>query len=218
MSRVDEWGPSSLSIGASQISSQAGYSGTRRAHFRGRQQIDKDYFALQGGTLFLDEVAELPLEVQANLLRVCEAKEVRPVGSDVFKVDVRLVSATLAPLEARVKSGDFRAALLARLRSIITLPPLRSRRDGNLGAVSRFPWSPRFGLTVAKRLLLNDWVENVRGLKGAAEHALLFAQLRSLKTSDLPEMRMSVAATPGRRWMETMRVRRVVTITHGNRW
>ena len=178
--------------------------GHKKGSFSGATTDRQGLFrSAQGGTLFLDEVAELPLEVQANLLRVCETKEVRPVGSDtVFKVDVRLVSATLAPLEARVKSGDFRADLLARLRGVtLTLPPLRSRRDEILALFRRFCGPRDFGLTVAKRLLLNDWVENVRGLKGAAEHALLFCPADGpLRASDLPEnMRRSVAETPGRR-------------------
>jgi DNA-binding NtrC family response regulator len=130
-----------------------------------------------GGTLFLDEIAELPLAVQATLLRVCETNEIRPVGSDqVRKVDVRLVSATHADLDERVAAGLFRADLLARLRGVMcTVPALRDRRDEVLRLFSEFAKGRAFGLTVAKQVLLAIWSENVRGLRRAAEHALLFA-------------------------------------------
>lgn len=129
-----------------------------------------------GGTLFLDEIAELPLAVQATLLRVCETNEIRPVGADALRtVDVRLVSATHANLDERVESGRFRADLLARLRGVTcTVPALSKRRDEILSLFNEFAGGRPFGLTVAKQLLLSSWRENVRGLRRAAHHSLLF--------------------------------------------
>jgi len=83
------------------------------------------------GTLFLDEVAELPLELQAKLLRVLETRTVFPVGArEPVAVDVRIVSAAHRALRREVEVGRFRADLMYRLRVIpIFLPPLRERRD-----------------------------------------------------------------------------------------
>ena len=150
-----------------------------------------------GGTLFLDEIAELPLSVQATLLRVCETNEIRPVGSDqVRKVDVRLVSATHADLDERVASGLFRADLLARLRGVMcTVPALCDRRDEVLSLFSEFANGRGFGLTIAKRVLFANWPENVRGLRRAAEHALLFDDEG---TQILPHHLPALERTPNR--------------------
>ena len=130
------------------------------------------------GTLFLDEVAELPLEVQATLLRVCESNEIRPVGADRSKfVDVRILTATHVDLDERVLEGRFREDLLARLRGVTcVIPPLNERRDEILHLFHRFTGERPFGLTVAKRLLNASWRENVRGVKKAAEQALLYRE------------------------------------------
>jgi DNA-binding NtrC family response regulator len=152
--------------------------GHLKGSFSGASEHRQGLFqTADGGTLFLDEIAELPLPVQATLLRVCETNEIRPVGSDrVRKVDVRLVSATHADLDERVAAGLFRADLLARLRGVMcTVPALCDRRDETLSLFSIFADGRAFGLTVAKQVLLSNWPENVRGLRRVAEHALLFA-------------------------------------------
>jgi DNA-binding NtrC family response regulator len=127
--------------------------------------------AARGGTLLLDEVAEISIGLQANLLRVLEMREVRPVGSTKdFAVDVRVVATSNRELMALVQERVFRSDLYSRLAQwTIRLPPLRERRDdipslthNLLGRCD----APGRALTVelAEALLLHDWPLNVRGL------------------------------------------------------
>jgi DNA-binding NtrC family response regulator len=95
-----------------------------------KQRLGK-FERASGGTLFLDEVGDMPLEMQAKLLRVLQEREIERVGGhDVIKVDVRVVAATNRDIEAAVKNGQFRADLFDRLNVLpLALPPLRARRD-----------------------------------------------------------------------------------------
>jgi len=105
--------------------------GATRGSFTGADRARTGYFSrAHGGTLFLDEIGETPPEVQVLLLRTLETGEIQPVGGEPQRVDVRLIAATDADLEAASAAGRFRAPLLHRLAGYeVRLPPLRARRD-----------------------------------------------------------------------------------------
>ena len=111
---------------------EAEFFGARKGAYTGATQDRKGYFqAAEGGTLFLDEIGDLPLPMQAKLLRVIQERQVRPLGGvQEEPVDVRLVSATHRDLPALVQEGIFRQDLFYRLNVIgLRIPPLRERRE-----------------------------------------------------------------------------------------
>jgi transcriptional regulator with GAF, ATPase, and Fis domain len=115
--------------------------GHEKGAFTGADSRRKGAFEeAHGGTLFLDEVGELPLELQARLLRVLESGEVKPVGaSRPFHVDVRVVAATHRELRAWARLGKFREDLYYRLGVMpLVVPPLRSRRSDIRGLAEHF--------------------------------------------------------------------------------
>jgi DNA-binding NtrC family response regulator len=127
--------------------------------------------AARGGTLLLDEVAEIPIGLQANLLRVLEMREVRPVGStrDVA-VDVRVIATTTHELMQLVQERSFRSDLYSRLAQwTIRVPPLRDRRE-DIPALTRNlldrcdAGGRALTVDLAEALLMHDWPLNVRGL------------------------------------------------------
>ena len=133
-----------------------------------------------GGTLFLDEVGDMPLALQAKLLRVLENKEVFRIGSnEAIKVNVRLVSATHRDLEAAVAEGKFRQDLYHRLKVMtVTLPPLRERREDIMLLTAHFikEFNAQHGKdvrTVAepvrRAMMAYDWPGNVRELRNFME-------------------------------------------------
>lgn len=151
----------------------------------------------EGGTLFLDEVAELPIELQAKLLRVLQERDFTPVGGDrPIRVDVRLVAATHRSLREQVKAGRFREDLMYRLRVVpIFLPPLRARRlDVNLllwRLIDRH--NARSQRKVAqvepeaiRALLDHPWPGNVRELQNTVEYAYAVGRGEILRLEDLP--------------------------------
>lgn len=150
-----------------------------------------------GGTLFLDEVAELPLELQAKLLRVLQEQSFIPVGGDAaIHVDVRIIAATHRSLREEVKAGRFREDLMYRLRVVpVFLPPLRERRlDVNLllwhSIHQHNQQGPRHVDSIApdamRRLLDYRWPGNVRELKNVVEYAFAVGRGNEITVDDLP--------------------------------
>lgn len=150
------------------------------------------------GTVFLDEIGDLPLSLQAKLLRVIEDGQIRPLGAiTTKKVDLRFISATNKDLVIEVKEGRFREDLFFRLNVItLQIPPLRERgRDIEILA---YHFMRKFALKMGKnikkfdpqalRLLLRyPWPGNVRELQNVVEQAVVFAEGEVIKPEDLPE-------------------------------
>ncbi len=152
----------------------------------------------EGGTLFLDEIGEMPLDMQAKLLRVLETRSFyRLGGSKEVKINVRVIAATNRNLEQAMKEGLFRPDLYYRLAVLpITLPPLRERPGDILLFASRFveDFNRSLGRNVrrispeAQRLLLAyHWPGNVRELKNVIERAMILSNSDELLPGHLPQ-------------------------------
>ena len=150
--------------------------GHARGAFTGATAARRGYFSqADRGTLVLDEVAELPLPIQAKLLRALQSGEIQPLGARVEKVDVRLVACTHRDLRAEVAAGRFREDLYYRLAVVeLRVPPLRERREDIPVLADSFArrYAARFGadpvrLTPAlvQRLVARAWPGNVRELE-----------------------------------------------------
>jgi DNA-binding NtrC family response regulator len=148
------------------------------------------------GTLFLDEIANVPMNLQAKMLRVLEIGEMERVGSSkTRRVDVRVLSATNAHLDEEVANGRFRQDLLFRLNTVeIHLPPLRDRREDIPLLANHFlgmhaqRYRKRimgFDSSAMQALLENPWQGNVRELDHVVERAILMAQDTLIRMSDL---------------------------------
>jgi two-component system response regulator HydG len=151
--------------------------------------------AAHGGTLFLDEIGDLPIELQAKLLRALEEKQVRRLGSlRSIRVDVRVIAATHVDLEAAVREHRFREDLYFRLSVVpIHLPPLRERGSDVLLLAERFLATfagtydvpvPPLTDEVRRAFLGYDWPGNVRELRNALERAVLLGD-GTLRLGDL---------------------------------
>lgn len=149
------------------------------------------------GTIFLDEVGELPLDLQAKLLRVIQNKRVRPIGStDEVEVDVRIVSATNRKLEDAVRRDTFREDLYFRLNVLrIDIPPLSERTEDIPELVEHIldrissRWGYKFVVSqeAMALLLTHDWPGNVRELENALEYAVHMAGRQPIRPEHLPE-------------------------------
>lgn len=150
-----------------------------------------------GGTLFLDEIGEMPLGMQAKLLRALEERKVRPIGGNAeASFDVRLVVATNRNLEGMVKEKRFREDLFYRINVVhLEVPPLRKRGNDVLLLARAFvartaEKQSKAALSISpevvERLLSYPWPGNVRELRNAMERAVTLAQHRSIMLEDLP--------------------------------
>jgi DNA-binding NtrC family response regulator len=169
--------------------------GHEKGSFTGALKTKAGLFqAANGGTIFLDEIGELPLELQAKLLRVLQEKEVRPVGSNVkIPVDVRVIAATNRDLEASYREGLFRKDLYFRLNVVtVNVPSLRERRSDipQLAHCFLDRYAPGEGIQITpaamKNFLQYDWPGNVRELENCIARAVALGDHHMIDASDLP--------------------------------
>ena len=152
--------------------------------------------AAQGGTLFLDEIGDMPVDLQAKLLRALQEREVKPVGStERRRIDVRIIAATNRDLEAAIKNGSFRQDLYFRLNVVqLKLPALRERKSDIPLLVTSFldkfsdPQQPPRTISeeAMRQLIGYDWPGNVRELENAIERAVALGFGPVVHVADLP--------------------------------
>jgi len=169
--------------------------GHEKGSFTGAANARKGAFEeADGGTLFLDEIGELPLDLQAKLLRALESGEIKRVGaSRPMHVDVRVVAATNLDLLAAAREGKFREDLYYRLCVIpLHLPPLRSRKSDLPALAEHFVkvYAPRgqtvsFSTAAVERLRGHTWPGNIRELRNVVHRALLFRKGPVIDAADL---------------------------------
>ncbi|MBD8004161.1 sigma 54-interacting transcriptional regulator [Bacillus sp. Sa1BUA2] len=148
------------------------------------------------GTLFLDEIGELPLEIQAKLLKVIEDQAFIPIGSTkVKKIDIRIISATLKNLRELVNQGKFREDLFYRLHVVpIEVPPLRKRKKELLLLIEHYiddlnrsyGWNKHISVEALELLQHYAWPGNIRELKNVIERMMIMAAKDQMNVSDLP--------------------------------
>ncbi|MFM0312339.1 sigma-54 dependent transcriptional regulator [Paraburkholderia sp. RL17-383-BIF-A] len=193
-----------------------------------------------GGTLFLDEIGDLPLPMQAKLLRVIQERTLTPVGSNAsVAIDVRIVAATHRDLAAEVAARTFREDLFYRLNVIpIHLPPLRDRPDDILPLAAHFLVAaahlagPARTLSgdAERRLLAYAWPGNVRELKNAMERVaalargplvtaddLAFLNAPRAGVSEIPSALLDLPLPQAIEWLERAAIERALQQTVGNR-
>lgn len=173
--------------------------GHERGAFTGAtERVRGKVEAAEGGTLFLDEVGEMPLAMQAKLLRFLEHRRfMRVGGSSKVQADVRLIVATLRPLESEVRANRFRADLYYRIQGVtLHVPPLRDRRADIPPLLAQFVAQisafhgmipPRFSRSAKAAILNCAWPGNVRELRNAVEMVCLLRAGKQVRVRDLPE-------------------------------
>jgi DNA-binding NtrC family response regulator len=172
--------------------------GFERGAFTGASERRIGRFeAASGGTLFLDEIGELPQNFQVKLLRVLQERQIERLGSNrPVDVDVRIVSASLRPLEEEIDSGNFRKDLYFRINTVaIHLPPLRDRREDipilaqaflQEFAAERGRPIEGFDDDVLEIFDGFEWTGNVRELRNVVERAVLFCKGDQVTVDELP--------------------------------
>ncbi|HEX6201673.1 MAG TPA: sigma 54-interacting transcriptional regulator [Thermoanaerobaculia bacterium] len=183
--------------------------GHERGAFTGAERGRRGHFEVaHRGTLFLDEIGEIPLHLQAKLLRALDERVVQRLGGEApVAIDVRVMAATNRDLDAAVQAGSFRRDLYYRL-AVVTLevPPLRERRE-DVPMLAR-TFLDRVGRELPRRvaafsepamaaLMAHDWPGNVRELANAIERAVLLAEGNEIRPTDLPARLVGSAAGPG---------------------
>jgi two-component system NtrC family response regulator len=149
-----------------------------------------------GGTLFLDEIAEMPYPLQAKLLRALQEREVKRLGSNKnIKIDVRVISATNANLDEKIKDGLFRDDLYFRLNTIpIEIPPLRQRKEEILEIATKLleQNSKKYGFNIKSfskeakdELLEYPWPGNIRELSSVVERAVILSDTDEIQKQEL---------------------------------
>ncbi|MGH0033754.1 MAG: sigma-54-dependent transcriptional regulator [Myxococcota bacterium] len=192
--------------------------GHRRGSFTGASSNKKGLFEhAHQGTVFLDEVAEMPLTMQAKLLRFLQTGEIRPLGSESTRiVDVRLVAASNKDLEEEVAAGRFREDLYYRLAVIpIEVPPLRERREDIPLLTEHFLREferkhHRAPLSIDPEamdvMLAYSWPGNVRELQNWIERAAALCSGRTITVSDVPRRLRERARAPESNRLESLQV------------
>lgn len=183
--------------------------GHERGAFTGAsERVTGKVAAAEKGTLFLDEIGELPMPMQVKLLRFLEHRRYMRVGGAAkIDADVRLMFATLRPLEQEVRGGRFRGDLFYRIQGVtLQVPPLRERKAdiGPLLKAFTAQFSsqhgvrpPRFSREATALLLHYDWPGNVRELRNTVETLCLLRDGRQARIADLPEgLRSHIAGLP----------------------
>ena len=183
--------------------------GYQAAAFTGASKQGKVgiFEAAKGGTIFLDEIGELPLSLQAKLLRVLQVKEVIRLGSSVaVPVDVRIIAATNRDLQDMVRRGQYRQDLFFRLNVVpVIIPPLRRRRDGIPKMVYHFLdlFNRRYGFSkqleprVLQALYDHDWPGNVRELQNTIERMVVTTEGEVITWADMPDYLKKASAATG---------------------
>jgi DNA-binding NtrC family response regulator len=219
------------------------FFGHLKGSFTGATADRKGHFEnADGGTLFLDEIGDMPATLQAKLLRVLEDGEITPIGgTKPLKVDVRVLAATNANLQAKIDAGEFRQDLYFRLaRYSVQTPPLRERTEDLSSLASHFLslFSAEMGLTppalspdAAAALQRYSFPGNVRELKNIMERALILSggkiiqceHLQLPREAIVPENNTKISATAGLRDLplnleeaEQLLIQRALEQTGGN--
>jgi two-component system, NtrC family, response regulator AtoC len=167
--------------------------GHEKGAYTGANSLYKGIFEqADGGTLFLDEIGDMPLEIQARVLRTLQNSEIRRLGGDkTIKVNVRFIAATNKDLEELIKGKQFREDLYYRLNTaVFRLPPLRERKDDLPGLISNFmkEYGNEKALDSEVRNIINSyfWPGNIRELKNVMNFAMTMSSDEMIRKQDLP--------------------------------
>jgi DNA-binding NtrC family response regulator len=206
--------------------------GYEKGAFTGAQHTKKGRFEMaDGGTLFLDEIGEISLKTQIDLLRVLQEKSFRRLGgTDVIKVDVRIISATNRNLQEAIAQGVFRSDLYYRLNVVtVLLPPLRERREDIPLLAKHF--LKRYAIEINKKierlnaaaleqLMAYNWPGNVRELENAIERAVVISSGHELTPADFAFLQASPGAPTGysSKNLQELEKQHIQKILEENRW